>query len=265
MKLCLNTLMWPDRPLAEVLDAARATGIDALDLGATPACAHVPIAEGRQGIDALKPLLQGWQVAALTADHPDLARDEEEGGREAVEHTIAAMQASRMLGAGLVGTSLGCTDVDAWDTAWERSVSALRQILQETRRTNVRLAVELHADDMLNSIRKARRLLATVDDARLGLTLDTSLLHYLGIPFREALLAAGERLFHVHLRDAVRSDCYRAFGHGEVSFPAVFRALREHGYQGWLSIELLRTQERHGMSVEEALAEGVPRLREWLS
>jgi sugar phosphate isomerase/epimerase len=265
MELCLNTLMWHDRPLPEALEAARATRITCLEIGATFAHPHLNLLEGRDPAGALRPLLEGWRVAAVTADHPDLSRAEDEGGDEAVAYTIAAVHAAHALGAGVVSTSLGSTQIDAWETAWVRAVSGLRQVLGRTSRTRVRVAVELNAEDVMNSLRKARRLLAEIEDPRLGLTLDTSLLHYLGIPLREALSAAGERVYHVHLRDAARGDYYRSIGRGEVSFPAAFRALREHGYDGALSIELYRTQERHGISVEEALAESVPRLREWLS
>src|SRR5579864_5003381 len=106
MKLCLSTLMWSDRPLAEALESARSTGVRALDLGATPACAHLILTDARAGVDAVKPLLDGWEVLALSADHADLPRAEEDGGLEAVEHVVSAMKAARMLGARVVSTSL---------------------------------------------------------------------------------------------------------------------------------------------------------------
>jgi sugar phosphate isomerase/epimerase len=261
MFLCLNTLMWRDRPLAEALEAARATGVAALDLAATHQHQHLRPEEGSAGARALAPLLEGFRVAAVTADHPDLARAENEGGDEAIEHTVGAIRAAGMLGAPVVGTSLGSTEIDAWDAAWSRGVSALRTALHQTSRSRVKLAVELHTDDVMNSLRKARRLLEAIPDPRLGLTLDTALLHHLRIPLREALAVAGERLYHVHLRDAVKGDPYRSIGRGEFSFPAAIRALREHGYEGALSVELYHTEERHGLAVDEALAESLAHLR----
>ncbi|HEU4752515.1 MAG TPA: sugar phosphate isomerase/epimerase, partial [Armatimonadota bacterium] len=256
--LALSTQMWPDRSLAEALQAASETGVRALDLAATPDVPHVRPLAGREGAEALKPLLQGWKVVALTADHPDLARAEEEGGAEAVEWTIGAMRCAGILGARVVSTSLGRTDIDAWETAWNRAVTALRQVLHETRRTGVRLAVEIHLDDVLDSLRKARRLLEAIPDPRLGLTLDTAYLQHLRIQFRDALEVAGDRLYMVHLRDAAPGDPFRNLGEGRVSFPATFRALREHGYDGPLSLELLR------LPPGEALPPALARLREWL-
>jgi sugar phosphate isomerase/epimerase len=264
MQLCLNSLMWRGRSLPEALEAARVAGVSALELAATPACPHLRPLAGHEAVRELSGALEGWRVLAVMADHPDLARREEEGGEEAVEHTVAAVKAAKALGAPVVSTSLGGTEIDAWDTAWERALGALRLVLRETSRTGVRLAVELHADDVLDSLKKARRLLQEIPNPRLGLTLDTAFLYYRRIQLSEALEAAGERVYHVHLRDATRSDPYRAIGRGEVSFPAVFRALRAHGYDGALSVELRETESRHGLGVDEALAEAVPRLREWL-
>jgi sugar phosphate isomerase/epimerase len=265
MELCLSTLMWPDQPIQESLAAAAPFEVRCLDLAAAAAHRHVPLSQGDEAIRELRESLEGWKVAALTADHPDLSRAPREGGAEAVAHTLGAVRAASALGARVVSISLGSTDIDAWETAWGRAVAALRQVLHQTARLPVRLAVKIHADDVLDSLKKARRLLVEIEDPRLGLTFDTAMLYYRRIDLREALDAAEGRLYHVHVRDATRSEFCLSVGRGEVRFGPVFRALREYGYDGALSIELLRTQERHGLAVEEALAESVPLLREALT
>jgi sugar phosphate isomerase/epimerase len=254
--LALSTLMWADRPLPEALDAAAATGIRAVDLAATADHAHIALAGGRAAIEALRPQLEGWRVAAVTADHPDLSRAEDEGGEEAVRHTVAAIQAAKQLGAEVVTVSLGGTQIDAWETAWNRALAALRQVLGETARTGMKVAVEINQDDVLDSLKKARRLLESVPNPRLGLALDTAWLAHLRIQLRDALEAGGERVHAVHLRDAAPADPYRTIGEGNVSFPAAFRALREYGYAGPLTVELLRRED-----VDADLKEAIPRLQ----
>jgi sugar phosphate isomerase/epimerase len=264
LELCVSTLMWAELPLEAALEHARAAGITAVEIGATHAHPQVDPHGGREQILRLQSLLQGRRVATLTADHPDISRAEAEGGAEAVDHLIGAVRLAKQLRADVVSFSLGHTEIDAWDAAWSRSLAALRQILHETRNTGVKLGVELHVEDVFDSVKKARRLLETIPDPRLGLTLDTSLLHVRGIQLRDLLALAGERAHHVHLRDATRRDPNRSIGRGEISFPGVFRALRDHGYRGWLSVELYDTEAQHQLTADEALAESVPRLREWL-
>lgn len=265
MKLCINTLIWPDLSLEQALAAAASvTDIRTVELGATYTHPQMgPIGEDAQ-LERLRDIVVGWKVAAVTADHPDFPREVNEGGAAAIAHTVAAVKAASALGAGVVSLSLGATDVDPWERAWDRAMDALWEVLRLTNRTRVRLAVRLHVDDVFDSLNKARRMLATVNDPRLGVALDTGILYYRRIELKEALKVIGPKLFHVHVRDATRGDLHRAIGRGEVGFAAAFRTLRDAEYRGALSVELSRTQQKHGLTVESALAEALPLLQGWL-
>jgi sugar phosphate isomerase/epimerase len=262
MKFSLNTCTGSGQSLSEIVAEAKAAGITAFDLSATPDCDQLQAADGREASTRLRPLFDRCQVVAVTADHPDLARQEDEGGDEAVTFTVDAVKRAAELGAGVVITSLGNTDVDAWDTTWARAMTALRMVLHQTVRTRVRLAVEITPDDMLNSLKRIRRLLAAIEDPRLGLSLDTGYLYYHRIQLSEVLLAAGERIHHVHLRDATRTQPHRAFGTGEVRFPPIIRALRQHEYAGALSLRLGTPRNPVEAPLGETLAAILARLEE---
>lgn len=233
---CVHTFPWRDLPLPTALESIRESGITTLELDASPGSAHLDPLAGREAAGEVRSLLAGFQVAAVSAEHPDLPRREEEGGDEAVAYTVAAIKRAADLRVPVVCVSLGNTDVDAWDTAWQRALTALRMALYQTSRTRVKVAVTLTPDDVLNSLRKARRLLDGIDNPRLGLALDTGVMHYLRIQMSEALLVAGERLFHVRLRDATRTDPNRPLGAGQMHLAPLLRQLREHGYEGALSL-----------------------------
>lgn len=260
MKVCLNTRSLGQCTLEEVISAAKAAEISVLELAAQPGSLHLNPLLDREYLDTVRAQLGDMEVAAIDASGGDLPRLPLDGGNEAVEYTIGAFRAAEYLGAKVVNLSLGATDVDAWDAAWTRSMEALRDILRHTGKTGVRLAVELHQDDVFDSLRKARRLLETFPDRRLGITIDTAFCHYRRIQLSEVLLVAGPRLFHVHLRDATRSDPYRPIGEGEVSFPSVFRSLREHGYRGAVSLELISTAETNKEDQIQAVLESARRL-----
>jgi len=262
MKFSLNTCTGSGQPLSEIVEAAKAAGITAFDLSATPECDHLQAADGREASARLRPLFEGCQIVAVSAEHPDLARQEDEGGDEAVTFTVDAIKRAAELGAGVVVTSLGNTDVDAWDTTWERGMTALRMVLHQTIRTRVRLAVEITPDDMLNSLKRVRRLLASIEDPRLGLSLDTGFLYYHRMQLSEVLQLAGERIHNVHLRDASRNHSHRSFGAGEVRFPPILRALRQHGYDGALSLCLGTPRSPLEAPLTEALAAALARLAE---
>src|SRR3569833_2199278 len=178
MQLCLSTRTHPYRPLGEVLELLRPSGIAALDLAATPDAPHVPLGT-TEAVDAVRPQLEGWHVAAIMADHPDFPRLRDEGQADAVTWTVGAIQAAAELRAPVVTTSLGSTGVDAWDAAWERSLDGLRTVLRRTAQSEVRLAVRLNTNNEHNSHRKEHRQQKSIPDPRLGIAYDTGLLHFL--------------------------------------------------------------------------------------
>lgn len=265
MELSLATSIWRDRPLAEALDAARATGLNSLELDASAGSPHLNVTGGPEAWSYARTQVEGWRVGALYAPHPALPCSENEGGLEAVEHTVAAMKAAKVLGARVVVTSLGDTGIDAWDQAWSRSIGALRVIVKQGQRTGVRLAVELSRQDVLDSLKKVRRLLEEIPDTRLGIALDTGLTYVMRVDWPEALLATGPRLYHVRLRDATRRSTLQTLGTGEVRFASIFRQLRAYGYVGSMALAQDPPQDGKGPSVDEALAAGWPHLEQALA
>ncbi len=253
--------MWAGLPLDEALEQARALGVTTLELCADHGQGHLDLLDLKNTAADLAPRLEGFRVAAISAAHPDMPRDETEGGAEAVNWTVRAIRAADTLGARVVVVSLGETEIEAWESTWSRALSALRLALHRTRSSAVRVAVEITTEDVLDSLKKAVRLLAEINDPRLGLTLDTATLYFRRIELREALRLTPRRVFHVQLRDATRTDHRLPFGKGQVSVPATVKALWDAHYRGVLSLELLDL-ERHGVTVHDAGSEVLPRLRE---
>jgi len=51
------------------------------------------------------------------------------------------------------------------------------------------------------------------------------------------LMAHGERLVHVHVKDVTADGRWVGLGEGCIDFPGFFRALRQQGYDGWVVAE----------------------------
>jgi sugar phosphate isomerase/epimerase len=111
---------------------------------------------------------------------------------------------------------------------------------RSTRRVGVRLVLEplnRYESDIVNNAGQGLALIEEVGHSHLGLLLDTFHVNIeeasLTDPFRQ-VMAAG-RLWHVHLGDSNRLPP----GQGHLDFPGIVATLREIGYQGYLSAELL--------------------------
>jgi D-psicose/D-tagatose/L-ribulose 3-epimerase len=119
---------------------------------------------------------------------------------------------------------------------WDRAVDAYRSLGPVLEQNNVTLAVEpLNRFEtyFLNTASDAARLCDEVDHPNFGILLDTFHANIEEKDLYEACLTAGSRLRHVHTSENDRGTP----GKGHVDWHGLFSALREIGYNGWLTIE----------------------------
>ena len=131
-----------------------------------------------------------------------------------------------------------------------RAQVSLRQAAQEAGRRDMRLALEFQARAALGSnLQTAAALVADVGSPHLGICLDA--FHYYTGPSKLEDLAYLEKhnLFHVQLCDL--ADTPREFaadsdrilpGDGEINLGPIIERLKEIGYEGLVSLELMNPQ-----------------------
>ena len=128
------------------------------------------------------------------------------------------------------------------EEAWEVLKSSLEEICSTASRHQIQIAIEpadRYETDLVNTIADAAHLIEQVDRANLGVLLDSGHVHVTGESLAEAVQAAGERLFHVHVDDnqGLR-DQHLIPGDGSVDFPELYRLLAKAEYAGFLCAEL---------------------------
>ncbi len=122
----------------------------------------------------------------------------------------------------------------------------------------VRFALEVHPTEIAFDIYTAQRALEAVDGREeFGFNFDPSHLLWQGIDPVEFLRAFPDRIYHVHIKDAIttlngksgilsshlnfgdprRGWDFRSPGRGGVNFEEIIRALNQIGYDGPLSVE----------------------------
>lgn len=122
----------------------------------------------------------------------------------------------------------------------EMLIATLRDAAVYAQNRSVRIALEAlnrYEGDIVNNHSEGLAFLEEVGHPAVGLLLDT---YHVNIeesswttPF-ESTMQAG-KLFHVHLGDNNRLPP----GHGLIDFPAIVKTLRQVGYNGYLTAELL--------------------------
>jgi len=117
-------------------------------------------------------------------------------------------------------------------------IEGLSKINKYAVEKNVKLLIEPLADKYtgsINNLSDGVTLLNQVGSENIFLLLDTYNLWMMGEDVSQALRTAGDLIGHVHIADSNRQYP----GAGEINFIEVFQALKDVGYDGFLSLEAL--------------------------
>jgi sugar phosphate isomerase/epimerase len=115
---------------------------------------------------------------------------------------------------------------------------ALEQLAERAARHNVPVLLEplnRYETNVLNGVAESISFIKSLRAANVKLLCDLFHMNIEEADVASALHTAGQRLGHVHFADSNR----RAAGFGHTNMEAVAAALREIGYDGWLSAEIL--------------------------
>jgi sugar phosphate isomerase/epimerase len=117
------------------------------------------------------------------------------------------------------------------------AVDTFRRALPGIVAAGVKLCVEPLSPpeaDFINTCREGLDILEQINHPNLVLHLDVKAMSTDEAPTPELIRRHGGRAGHFHANDANR----RGPGFGDTDFVPIFRALRESGYQGWVSVEV---------------------------
>jgi sugar phosphate isomerase/epimerase len=144
------------------------------------------------------------------------------------------------------------------DRGFQQFADRWNPILDVFAECGVRFALEVHPTEIAFDIYTAQRALEALDNRpEFGFNFDPSHLHWQGIDSVEFIRAFPDRIYHVHIKDAIvtlngrsgilsshinfgdarRGWDFRSPGRGSVNFEEVIRALNKVGYSGPLSVE----------------------------
>ncbi len=304
--ITLCTGQWADLPMETLAVKAKAFGFDGLEL----ACAgdHFEVAKAagdpHYGQNKRKTLEKlGMQVFAISnhlagqavLDHVDARHkailpkyiwgDGDPAGvsARAAEDMKNAARAARQMGIGVVN---GFTGSSIWhllysfppvppamiDEGFKLLARRWNPILDVFGECGVKFALEVHPTEIAFDLYTAERALEALDHRpEFGFNFDPSHLIWQGVNPARFIRRFPDRIFHVHMKDAVvrldgdsgilashlnfgdprRGWDFRSLGHGSVNFEEIIRALNDAGYGGPLSVEW----EDNGMDREHGARE----------
>ena len=307
-KVTICSLQWGDLPLAKVCETMSELGYDGLELGLIGDHFDVEAAAKSKGwCDDLKGRLAEkglgcWAISAhlqgqLVCDVYDarhagfapkaLRKDPKAMRAWAVKTMKLTAKAARNMGIDVVN---GFTGSPIWQylysfppvtkemiaEGYRTFAKAWKPILDVFKDNGVKFALEVHPTEIAFDIASAQRALEEIGGhPAFGFNYDPSHLGYQGVDYVKFIRLFGDRIFHVHMKDAWwghgdgtvgvfgghvdfgdarRYWDFRSLGRGDVKFEPIIVALNDVGYKGPLSVEWedSRMDRLHG--AKEALA-----------
>ncbi|MHB1134803.1 MAG: sugar phosphate isomerase/epimerase family protein [Chloroflexota bacterium] len=232
MKIGINTTLFQERPLPEVLRYVAELGYQMVELPAFAGNRHLDLDEviADRGA-ALKALVRsfGLEISALTngregqlvlgphdwtTDHWAPVRGADEKARYGAERVMKAARAAAALDVPVVCGFPGShvwdkwynfppTNAEAYERGWELFAARWQPILDVFREHGVRFALEPHPTEIVYNIETAERALQALGERpELGFNLDPSHLVWQLIDPVIFVKRFGSRLLHVHAKDA---------------------------------------------------------------
>jgi inosose dehydratase len=245
MKLGYCTWGMPTVPVDTSIPFLAQLGYDGVELtvipGYTTELSTLDLAERRRIAQLLKD--HQLELPAIAAHTRMLERDPD----------IAAQHWSRLTGAvdlaldwaldgtpPAIDTTIGGKS-SQWDELRSLMIERVGELVRYGEQRGVVIAIEPHVDDVLDSIERVRQLFDAIRSPFLKLNFDISHFNVQGVPYQESVAALAPLAIHTH----VKSERGRAPQHeflipGEAEFDWVgyLHAMREHGYDDYITAEV---------------------------
>jgi D-psicose/D-tagatose/L-ribulose 3-epimerase len=266
MKLSVSNIAWDPEEEPQILDILSRYDVGGIEVaptklwpdwvGADPVAARTAREQYRE---------RGFQVPALQAilfGRPDLlVFGPPDVQQQLVEHIdrVAALAAGLGAEVMVFGSPKNRDRGDRSEAAARSDAeSVFRAMGEASWRHGVRLCIEpnpkVYACTFMTSWRNARAMVEVAGSDGVGLHLDAACISLEGDDVVQAVEECAGAISHFHVTEPELAD----FSSPTLDHAAIGEALRRTGYDGWLSIEMRRSDDPT-RSVEEA----VSRVLEW--
>jgi sugar phosphate isomerase/epimerase len=159
-----------------------------------------------------------------------------------VDHTKRALTLAKELGARCITTEPGgpIEPGGSWSAGLRTFVEEIRPVAEHAEREGVLLLVEPEPGLLIETAEQFEEFMRWIDSPAIGLNFDIGHSYCAGEEPAASIRRLAKFIRHVHLEDIAptRVHAHLVPGEGAIDFHATLAALREVGYDGWVTIEL---------------------------
>jgi len=253
MQLGYSTWGMPTLPADVAIPYLAKLGFEAVELTVIPGWVTELSTLDAPARRAIRQLYDDYQIdlPALAGHVPILTPEDE------YRQNLARLQAEVDLAVDLAGadgppplnTATG-GDPERWETDKELAVERIGELTRYGESRGVVIALEPHVGQGLNSPEKTLWLLDQIDSPWLRGNFDISHFNVQGMSIEETVPPMAPVSVHTHVKDERGMAPDHEFlipGEGEFDYVTYLKAMRRHGYTGFISAEIsVMVQRREG-------------------
>jgi len=178
--------------------------------------------------------------------HPSWIEPDVHYRRIRIDHTKRALSLAKELGAKCITTEPGGPlEGRTWAEGLKLFVEMLKPVVEHAEKEQVLLLVEPEPDLLIETADQYLEFASKISSPYLGLNFDIGHSYCVKDDPADTVRRLAALIRHVHLEDiaATRVHHHMIPGEGAIDFGAALSALKEVGYDGWVTIELYTCHE----------------------
>lgn len=294
MKLAGHTMATPEMTVPEALTYFAELGLDGAEVVIqTGYTSGIPYEADDAYVMEIRALADKLNLKiAATTPYLNRYNDLDEAVRqEEVRVLKRVIDMTHILGAESIriyGGAFKDDETDPDGAKLQQLVKSLRECGDYAQKLNIHLSIENHFGTMSTTAHKTMDVIQAINHPNVGILYDqANLAFFPAEEYEEAIPLQKDHIFYVHVKDLIyrggkpqtfRSDSVSHIseeirtvyskmpGDGILDWPAILRALKGIGYDGWLSLEYERRWGKQDLPIATTgLPICVSRMREWLA
>jgi sugar phosphate isomerase/epimerase len=174
--------------------------------------------------------------------HPSWIEPDRHYRQIRIDHTKRALSLARDLGARCITTEPGgpVNPGQSWSAAAALFVEGLKPVVEHAENEGVLLLIEPEPGLLIERADQFLEVVGRLDSAAVGMNFDVGHSFCVSEEPADAIPKLRDHIRHFHLEDIAANRVHQHLipGRGAIDFQATLQAIREIGYDGWLTVEL---------------------------
>lgn len=238
VKFAYNTLVYAGEEITESIRRLARYNYDGVEIVGEPQKMNMNLIKN----ELKKNNLAAASILGIYNNERDLVSSKANIRRNAVDYIKEIMDFANTVSAGIVTISpTACMKIHpeaSLEQEWKWAVEGIREAGLYASDFNVSLAVEAwnrYETYLVNRVDQVMRMVDDIGLENVGGMCDTFHMNIEEEDIPEAIRRAEGYLKHIHFADSTR----KAPGHGHIDFKEVAQAVKDIGFHGYISMELL--------------------------